>query len=198
MSDCDRDREIESSFERAVSPAWLRKWIKKQEGMIDLAFRKADAAGNSAKGHELLQVAIRAQGELIALAAPKSEMKSKPPTEPESDADDSDALIAQMEPMDLSHMSVEQLEKLAGAKPPSNAEKASSTSPATAERKPSSKRGRPKGHEVSGAAKEAKERAAARRVHEEREREARTRQMRRYDAANTWPMPTIPEEWGDE
>ena len=201
ISGCDGDGEIESSFERALSLTPLRKWIKSQEGMINQTrsvASKALAAGDHAKSLEALQLAMRMQNELIALAAPKRAVKSKSPTEAESepDADDNDAPIAQVEP-NLSHMSVEELESLAG-KPLSNREIATSTNPVPAKRKPPLRRGRPKGHEVSGAAKDAKERADARRASEEREREARANQMRGYDAANTWPMPTIPEEWGDE
>jgi hypothetical protein len=70
MSDCNGDRKIESSFERAVSPARFHRWIKNQEGMIDQArsvASKADAAGDFAKSLEALQLAMRRQDELIAL-----------------------------------------------------------------------------------------------------------------------------------
>jgi hypothetical protein len=177
----------------------LRKWVKAQEDTIEqvrIVASKAFAAGDLAKCLEAHHLAMRAQAELIALVAPKRTVKSKAPTEAEAepDADDNDTSVAPEVVEDMSKLSEEELERIVG-EPPPKAEKASSTSPVAAERTPPPRRGRPKGYEASGAAKEAKERAHARRANEEREREARAQQMRRYDAANTWPM--IPEEWED-
>lgn len=194
---------LRDKSERALPLTRLPKWIKIQESMIGRARSvadKANAAGDLAKCLEALQLAMRMQSELIALAAPKR-TAAKSEAEPEPDAEDSNAPITpRPPPVDLSKLSDEEIARLAGAEPfVPNGEVASSTSPVAAERKPPSRPvGRPKGYEASGAAKEAKARADLRRANEEREREARGNQMRGYDAANTWPLSTLPEEWRDD
>jgi hypothetical protein len=200
MSDRDRDREVESSFERALPLARLRKWTKNQEDMIvkaRLVASKALAADDLAKCLEALHLAMRAQAELIALVAPKRTVRSKSPTESESQPDANDDAPIMPVP-DLSQMSDEEVMKLAGVNPTSNEEMASSTSPVGAERKPPPRRGRPKGHPVSGAAKLAKERAQERREREQREREARWHPSRSHDSVIAWPASTIPEEWEND
>jgi hypothetical protein len=202
----DSDREVERSFERALPLARLRKWTKNQEDMIEkarLVASKALAADDLAKSLEALHLAMRAQAELIALVAPKRTVKSKSPTESESQPDANDDAPIMPVP-DLSQMSDDEVMKLAGVNPTSNEEMASSTSRVVgAERKPPPRRGRPKGHPVSGAAKLAKERAQERREREQREREQREREARwhpsrSHDCAIAWPAPTIPEEWEND
>jgi hypothetical protein len=147
----------------ALSP----KLKKTQEGIIERALSQADklfAAGDSAQGYKFLELAMRAQGELIALVAPKkAAAKSKSGAEAESaesEAEDDGVPISSAPLPDVRAMTDEELRRIVEE----GASEAEMT-PALAVSKPASRpRGRSKGCEASGAAKVAKERAQGRRV----------------------------------
>ena len=152
----------------------LRRWIKGQEAAIEQAqivASKALEAGNLSQCLLALQLAMRAQGELIALVAPKkaaAKSKSGAETESaESEAEDDAVPISSEPELDVRAMTDEELKRIVEE----GAAEAEMT-PAPAVSKPASRpRGRSKGCEASGAAKVAKDRAQGRREREQRERE---------------------------
>jgi hypothetical protein len=109
-------------------PAWddirlplarLRKWVKIQEEAIEQArivAAKALDAGDRPQCLAALQLVMRAQGELIALVAPKkTAAKSKSGAEPESaesEAEDNAVPITSEPELDVSAMTDEELRRI--------------------------------------------------------------------------------------
>jgi hypothetical protein len=171
----------------------LRGWIKEQEAAIEQArssAAEAREASNLALSLAALQLAMRAQAELIALAAPKKPtVKSRSAAEPESaESGGEEGAVTPSEPsapepIDWSKVSDEELERLAGAEP--------TPTPTTTQSKSSSRpRGRSKGCEPT-IAKIVKGRAQERREQEQIERD----QAVRPTTAHMLPMP---DDWRDE
>jgi hypothetical protein len=185
-------RRVTPNDRNVFSESRLRKWVKVQEAAIEQArivASKALAAGNLSQCLLALQLATRTQGELIALVAPKKtarRSKSAAETEPTGSEAEEDAVPTSTLP-DFSQMSDEEVARLAKAEV--------TPAPVVVQRKPSSRpRGRAKGCEASGVAKEAKERAQERRGREQREREASEHPAREHDAVIASPVP-IPPGW---
>jgi hypothetical protein len=92
-------------------------------------------------------------------------------------------------------MSDEEIDKLAGAEVSSEVDVPKNVSPGGRSRGPlPGTHGRPKGYPVSGAAKEVKESARARREQEQREREAKEHPTSGHDAAIALMAP-LPPDW---
>jgi len=193
------DPHDEDLRDRLLTLGTLRKWVRVQEGAIEQARLVAAAALEAkdlAQALAALQLVTRAQAELIALVAPKrTAAKSEAAPDAEPDVEDHNAPITPSPPApDFSKMSDEEVERLARVKP-SVPSVLPSVLPSRLNPEPK-RRGRPKGHPVSGATKEAKEHAQARLERGQRKREAQWHPAKAHDAAVAWPMP-IPEEWDD-